>query len=164
MARERWVERSDRFRVVFRLLREVDRRKSAVAPAFLIYGPGAKPTPELEREFFAGMRLPNGTFKTTYDHRLDDLNAEINRHLPRDRSLRAKDVAVSSGISTVEWCDELSQAGIGFKMTATDILVRARLLDVRGDLRVLVDRDGRTLQVDVAGSRSARIKWAVASE
>jgi hypothetical protein len=119
-------------------------------PAVLIYGPDAAPTPQQEQQFFAGVRLPNGTFKTTSDRRLDDLNNAIGHHLPRRHPLRIKDVAVSSGISTLEWYQALTKAGIECEMTATDIWLHARLVEARG-FRVLLDQAGRILQIDVAG-------------
>lgn len=103
-----------------------------------------------EQRFFAGLRLPNGTFKITSDRRLDDLNEEIARHLPDRECLRIKDVAVSSGISTLEWCNSLTAMGVRFEMTATDRFVNASLIEARGGLSVLA-HDGVVLQIDVAG-------------
>src|ERR1700719_4541583 len=101
-------------------------------PAMAIWGPNAAPTPEMEEAFFEGIQLPDGTFKTTADHRLDDLNEAMLAHLPRRRPLRVKDVAVSSGISALEWYDMLRAHRIAFQMTATDMWLRARLVDARG--------------------------------
>lgn len=119
-------------------------------PAIAIYGPNAQPTPEMEQAFFNGILLPNGTFKTTSDHRLDDLNEAIMAHLPSRRPLRVKDVAVSSGISALEWYEMLQARSIAFEMTATDVRLRARLIKARG-FNVLLDESGEVLQLHVAG-------------
>lgn len=107
---------------------------------------------QMERDFFKTLGLPNGTFKTTYHRRLDDLNELVAEHLPADRPLQLMDVAVSSGVSTAEWTESLSKAGIDHHMLAGDILVDAFLISVGKHLRALVDRNGHTLQLDVAGN------------
>ena len=124
----------------------------ASVPAMAIYGPNAKPTPEMEQAFFTGVVLPNGTFKTTADRRLDDLNEAILAHLPERRPLRVKDVAVSSGISSLEWYEMLHAHDIACHMTATDWWLRARLIEARG-FNVLLSETGLILQLDIAGLR-----------
>lgn len=119
-------------------------------PAARLYRVGARPTPAMEEEFFQTIRLPNGTFKTTADRRLDDLNVLVSEHLPARRPLRVKDVAVSSGISTVEWHEALTRAGIASEVTATDLLVHARLVTIWPGIRFLLDRTRRVLQLDIA--------------
>ncbi|HEV7715516.1 MAG TPA: hypothetical protein VGO53_07965, partial [Steroidobacteraceae bacterium] len=66
----------------------------------------------LENIFFRSVGLPNGTWKTTAYRRLDDLNALVQPLLPTARPLDIMDVAVSSGVGTVEWIESLEQAGI----------------------------------------------------
>ncbi|MFN2567916.1 MAG: hypothetical protein ABR499_23245, partial [Gemmatimonadaceae bacterium] len=46
-----------------------------------------------ERAFFHSIRLKNGTFKTTYSHRLDAVNEVVNKVLPPNRPLEILDVA-----------------------------------------------------------------------
>ncbi len=107
----------------------------------------------LETPFFMALRLPaNGTYKTTYHRRFDDLNGLVLSHLPPKRPLQIMDVAVSSGISTAEWTTQLREAGVAHHMVAGDLVVRAFLIEVSRFFRVLVDRDARLLQVDVNGS------------
>ena len=81
----------------------------------------------LEDLFFRNIHLPNGTFKTTYRRRLDDLNALVRSHLPPRRPLDCMDVAVSSGVSTLEWIEFLAESGVQCRMTAGDAQVHAYL-------------------------------------
>jgi hypothetical protein len=106
---------------------------------------------QMEKDFFKTLGLPNGTVKTTYHRRLDDLNELVAEHLPADRPLQLMDVAVSSGVSTAEWTESLTNLGIEHHMLAGDLLVDAFLISVGRHLRALVDRNGHTLQLDVAG-------------
>ena len=105
----------------------------------------------LERYFFASIRLKNGTYKRTWSHRLDDLNDLVLRFIPPDRPLKVMDVAVSSGISTLEWMNHLEQAGIEHHMTAGDITLKAALVSIGKNLRVLADSTGYPLQFDIRG-------------
>lgn len=104
---------------------------------------GAEPTPEVERRFFAKLRLPNGTWKTTYPNRLDDLNEQLLDLLPRGHELELMDVGVSSGVSTVEWSDQLLANGLSHRLVAGDIHPDGRLLSRGGWLAVLFDGSGR---------------------
>ncbi len=106
---------------------------------------------ELEKVFFTTLGLPNRTYKTTYHRRLDDLNALVAGYLPAARPLEVMDVAVSSGISTVEWLDALQSAGIECQMTAGDLSVNAFLISLGHPMRMLVDRSGHPLQLEVRG-------------
>ena len=116
-----------------------------------IYGPSATPTPADEAAFFGGIRLANGTFKTTSEHRLDDLNALVASVIPERRPLRVKDVGISSGVTTVEWAEQLIAAGIDIEMTGTDLSLEARIADVGKGIRVLFDAHGVVLQTDLWG-------------
>ena len=104
-----------------------------------------------ERAFFRSIRLKNGTYKTTYSHRLDTLNEVVNTVLPAQQPLEIMDVAASSGVATLEWMDSLQRAGIDFRMTAGDLCVRAFLLSFGRFLNVLVDSTGYPLQFDILG-------------
>ncbi len=103
------------------------------------------------RAFFHSIALRNGTHKTTFAHRLDDLNAVVNTLLPAHRPLEVMDVAVSSGISTLEWMESLQAAGVECRMLAGDLTVHAFLLSMNRSLHILVDRTGYPLQFDILG-------------
>ncbi len=106
---------------------------------------------ELERKFFATIRQCNGTYKYTYEKRLDDLNSLVAGLLPPSRPLRLMDVAVSSGITTLDWVNSLDRLGIQYTMTAGDLNLRAYLLSFGRHLHVLVDGSGYPLQYDIFG-------------
>jgi len=113
----------------------------------------------LERSFFTSIRLKNGTYKTTHGRRLDDLNDLVSRCLPRGRRLDLMDVAVSSGITTVEWMSSLDRLGIEYHMTAGDLTLHAWLVSLGRHLHVLVDRDQHPLQYDVFGRAVPSPPW-----
>lgn len=78
--------------------------------------------PALEKRFFSRVLLPNGMFKTTDCHRLDDVNDAILPFIEKIREwpLEIMDVGASSGISTQEWSDHLSSRGIEARVIGTD--------------------------------------------
>jgi hypothetical protein len=100
-------------------------------------------TPEIERRLLTKLRLPNGTYKTTYQHRLDDINETLLAFLPSDRSLNIMDVGVSSGQSTVEWSDHLHEHGFPHRLVAGDLATEAWVIHWGAWLGVLFDRGGR---------------------
>lgn len=104
---------------------------------------GSDPSPDIERRFFAKLRLPNGTWKTTYPNRLDDVNRKLLEFLPADRDLDLMDVAISSGISTLEWSDQLLANGIGHRIVAGDIDPGGRLVTWGEWFAALFDSSGR---------------------
>jgi hypothetical protein len=107
----------------------------------------------LEERFFYSIELSNGTHKRTWAGRLDDVDQALLAVF-RKFDVTPKtflDVAVSSGVSTVSWCDALRQAGLRPSMTATDLTMTAYLIRLRDWLHVLVDKDGFPLQYDVCG-------------
>lgn len=106
--------------------------------------------PQLEDSFFHSLVLRNGTFKTTWHHRLDDLNVMVEPFLPSGKPLEILDVAVSSGISTVEWLEFLDRIGIECHMTAGDAVIDAFLVTA-GPLRGLFDRTWHLMQLEVRG-------------
>jgi hypothetical protein len=103
----------------------------------------------LEREFFSSLRLRNGTYKFTYARRLDDVNELLLPLLPAARPLEVMDVAVSSGISTLEWVQRLEGAGVAHRMVAGDLTVNAFLVSRGRHLHALVDDTGYPLQYEI---------------
>jgi hypothetical protein len=118
-------------------------RHNAYPSSLILYGQVGLKTPEIERHFFTKLRLPNGTHKTTYRHRLSDLNDTLLEYLPRDRPISLLDTAISSGISTVEWSDELRANGVQHRILGSDLCTEAWLTSWSTWLAVLSVADGR---------------------
>jgi hypothetical protein len=100
---------------------------------------------EAEQYFFGRLRLSNGTWKTTWQHRLDDVNALVQPLLPRGRRLAVMDVAVSSGVSAAEWSEYLARNGTDHLLTAGDLTVSAFLMTIGRVAAVLWQDDGHAL-------------------
>jgi hypothetical protein len=110
---------------------------------------------ESERAFFAGVRLPNGTYKTTASRRLDDVNRFAIAHLPTKRKLRLMDVAVSSGVATREFAAALDAAGFDYELLAGDLTIEADLIRLFDECYVLTDTAGHVLQYEIDGKAFA---------
>ena len=122
---------------------------------FLASGTSVEEQYALERQFFARVVLTNGTFKTTYPNRLDDINEAFFPHVVSlaDRPIRIMDVGASSGISTMEWYAYLSRSGIDCDVTGSDVTINASLLTFRFTSKVaaLVDSKGKMVHFDLFG-------------
>lgn len=104
---------------------------------------------EAERVFFSRLQLSNGTFKTTSERRLDDVNECVTKLLPCDLQLDIMDVAASSGVATAEWNDHLLAHGINHRMTAGDLEPEGVLLHIRRSAAILWQSDGHPLAFQV---------------
>jgi SAM-dependent methyltransferase len=118
-------------------------KQRRIPGSLAMYGGMGAATPEIERRFFTNLRLPNGTSKTTYRHRLDDLNERLLEFLPSNCCLTVMDVAISSGVSTLEWSDHLQAHGFQHKLVAGDLVTDGWLTSWGTSLAVLVDSSGR---------------------
>ena len=107
----------------------------------------------IEYEFFRRVVLPNGTFKTTVANRLDDLNQAALPHIARiaERPIKVLDVGISSGVSTLEWHDQLIAERITCDITGTDLTIYASLVSLARQLSVLIDGNRNILHMDVFG-------------
>lgn len=99
-----------------------------------------------------GLQLPNGTRKTTWPNRFSDLDAHCVQAL-RDRgeTLEVLDVAVSSGISTLELIRALTATGKSVSATATDLFIQGVLVTIAPGIRLLVDDDDNPIQWESLG-------------
>jgi hypothetical protein len=107
----------------------------------------------LEREFFGRVVLPNGTVKSTNANRMNDLNSAALPYVQRfsERPVQIMDVGISSGVSTVEWYEQLSDAGVVCELVATDLTVYASLLTLGSSFGALIDRHRNILHLDILG-------------
>jgi hypothetical protein len=107
---------------------------------------------DVETRFFRHLRLPNGTYKTTYADRLPDVDAAVCDLLaaerrPGDAPVRLLDVGVSSGMTTRELLEAMEARGIARQAVAVDISVNAYLHRAFGVVDLLADPQGRVLQI-----------------
>ena len=106
---------------------------------------------DVETRFFRLLRLPNGTYKTTYADRLPDVDAALCDLLLASGAptapVRLLDVGVSSGMTTLELLQAMEARGIPRHATAVDISVNAYLHRAFGVADLLVDPSGRVLQI-----------------
>ena len=109
--------------------------------------------PVIEAQFFNRLKMRNGTFKRTRAARFREIEEAFGPSLrERASSLNTVlDVAVSSGVTTVEFAEFLTSIGARYTLTATDLFIDAWLVTVARGVRVLADRDGWPLQYDVGG-------------
>ena len=103
---------------------------------------------KLEERFFRLIHLPNGTYKTTAVNRLSEIDTALCECLKdRPKELNILDVAVSSGVTSLELLDTLTQQGFNPHLTASDLSIHAVLSSLPFGIEVLRDSEGRILQV-----------------
>ncbi|MFZ0771037.1 MAG: class I SAM-dependent methyltransferase [Candidatus Sulfotelmatobacter sp.] len=124
---------------------------SLLANLFVPPGEAGAASPELQRNFFDCLRLKNGVYKTTYPHRLDDLNTRVADYLPASRPLRLLDVGISSGVSTLEWMDSLEAARIDYHMTGIDLTIDGLLVSFGDRLHAVLDGTKWPLLFEIDG-------------
>lgn len=113
---------------------------------------GRRLSASAERRAFARLRLPDGIFKTTARRRLTDVDAATAALLPhRHEPLSVIDTGASSGITSLELLEAITDAGHAATMTVTDLALRARRLQLGRGFGALVDSRGRVLQHIVLG-------------
>lgn len=126
-----------------------------VQEVFLTSGTSIEEQYALERQFFDRVALTNGTQKTTYPNRFDDVNEAFFPHFLRlaDRRIKIMDVGASSGLSTIEWYAYLSRSGIDCDITGTDLTIYVSLVTLRFTSKVaaLMDRNGNIVHFDLFG-------------
>jgi len=107
----------------------------------------------LEERFFCSLHMSNGVYKRTWAGRLGDVDQILITEFQRLDVVPKTflDVAVSSGVSTINWFESLQRAGLRPSMTATDLTMTVYLLRLFRWLHVLVEKEGFPLQYDVFG-------------
>ncbi len=112
---------------------------------------------QMEDNFFFRLRLPNGTKKTTYRHRLDDVALACNRLLSSTTTpLRLMDVGISSGVTTKEWMDILDGLDRPYCIDAIDLCLYGMIESLGEGFHILRDSSGQALQYEIWG-------WALAN-
>lgn len=106
---------------------------------------------KLEYEFFARLWFPNGTAKTTYPNRLNNINEWIQTFLPKTQPVQLMDVAVSTGITTLDWMNSLDRMGRPYHLVAGDAYLHAIRISFAKHFECLVDPSFRPLYFDWFG-------------
>ena len=98
------------------------------------------------------MVLPNGVVKTTWAHRLDDLNDFVYPFLqPVSHPIHLLDVAASSGVASCEWYEQLTKRGIDCSMVATDKVVHGSLFHAKPGIEALFDCEQNVIHLGILG-------------
>ena len=124
---------------------------SSLADLFINTDKPSESSQELERKLFDCLRLRNGVYKTTYAHRLDDLNAWVEKYLPAAEPLQLLDIAISSGTSTLEWVESLEEAKLDYHMTGNDLTTRGLLVSFGERLHAVLDHTRWPLLFEIDG-------------
>lgn len=107
----------------------------------------------VEADFYARLKMRNGTFKLTRPNRFqsveDAFAPEIERRASTIREVL--DVGVSTGVTTLDLDAMLAASGVTATLTATDLYIEAQIVDLAGGVRVLADSSGWPLQFDLFG-------------
>ena len=117
--------------------------------------PGGSSFPQmLEREFYRSIQTSNGSKKSTGLRRLDAMNdlffATLDRCQLAPRSVM--DIGISSGVTTLEWLREFDKRGLSVTMIATDLVMSVDLFAIGRHMRVLTEKNGHLLQIELFGS------------
>ncbi len=109
---------------------------------------------ELEREFYRSIKTSNGTKKSTALRRLDAMNDLFFVTLERCQLVPriAMDIGISSGVTTLEWLREFDKRGLPVTMIATDLVMSVDLYAIGRHMRVLTERNGHLLQIELFGN------------
>lgn len=109
--------------------------------------------PAAEEEFFASLRMRNGTYKTTFRNRFASIDRAIRELVDagRIRVDSVLDVAISSGTSTLELYEALGAPERPIQIVATDVTLSARLVKVFPGCFTLADDTGFPLRHDLFG-------------
>ncbi|HEY0778735.1 MAG TPA: hypothetical protein VGD56_12275 [Gemmatirosa sp.] len=113
---------------------------------FPVAGAAADPDASTETRFFRYLRLPNGTYKTTYPNRMPDVDAIVADALTPGTHVDVLDVGVSSGVTTLELIDTLEARGLEPDVVAVDLAISAFLRRISG-VDLLCDPTGQVLQI-----------------
>ncbi len=126
--------------------------KSTLPSAREVYFPDTVNSEEasamLEERFFRIIRLPNGTYKTTAADRLTEVDTALCQCLKdATKNLNILDVGISSGVTSLELLDALTQQGFQPHLTVSDLTIHTVLKRLPGGLDVLCDSKGHILQL-----------------
>lgn len=117
------------------------------------YALDAAQSEAIESDFYARLKMRNGTFKLTRPSRFKEAEAAFAPELAKraGRIREVLDVGVSTGITSLDLYRYLAGLGIDVALTATDLYIKAQIVDLAPGVRVLADGSGWPLQYEVGG-------------
>lgn len=128
------------------------RRYSGAHAAYSLMDVGENPSEGQIRAFediSITLRTSNGTFRTTFRQRFQDVDAAAMRWMERfyapESELEIQDRAVSTGLTSWEWAGRVFQKFPRCRFEASDILIELIELSRRGEAYIL-EPNGRPLQ------------------
>jgi hypothetical protein len=131
----------------------VRRRFSGSRVSYSLLEIGENPTKEqmqIFEDISFTLRTSNGTYRTTFRHRFQDVDTEtlgiLERFFPRQIELLVEDRAVSHGLTSVEWAQKLFPIFPNTKFEASDKLLYLIRLVLESDGTYIFEPEGRPLQ------------------
>lgn len=121
--------------------------------AYNLLAVGDHPSPE-DTQVFEDLsfvfRTANGTFRTSFRNRFQDINKVVLRHLQERFSpntvLRVQDRAVSHGLTSAEWILNLQPAFPQLTFEASDLMMELLELKLDSGEIYIAEKDGTALQ------------------
>lgn len=109
---------------------------------------------DTEAAFYGGLKMRNNTFKLTAASRFSQIEKAMLPHFEsRAGSIReVLDIGASTGITTVELADFLRRISARARVTATDLFIDARIVQLRPGVYVFADSSGWPLQYEFYGT------------
>lgn len=125
---------------------------------FLSEKPNGSGQSEDEFSFFSSIKLKNGVTKTTDRNRMREVDAWLYEFLPKNEVQKVLDVAISSGITTVELCELFDAKKTAYQVTAMDSDITAFLLIFPDNKSVLTDKFGNPIHFEMGGKGFGYVK------
>lgn len=130
-----------------------ERRFSGPSVAYNLLRVGDNPSEAEVRVFediSVTLRTSNGTFRTSFRNRFQDVDAAsivlLKRFFPLDSALRVEDRAVSHGLTSCEWAKGLLPVFPGAEVEASDLVLQLLELSTDGGEVFITEADGTPLQ------------------
>jgi len=130
-----------------------ERRFSGPSVAYNLLRVGDNPSEDQIRVFediSVTLRTSNGTFRTSFRNRFQDVDAAsiglLKRLFPVESAIRVEDRAASHGLTSCEWAERLLPVFPAAEVEASDLLLQLLELSVDGGETFITEADGTPLQ------------------
>jgi hypothetical protein len=130
-----------------------ERRFSGPSVAYNLLRVGDNPSEDQIKVFediSVTLRTSNGTFRTSFRNRFQDVDAAsiglLKRCFPEESAIRVEDRAASHGLTSCEWAKRLLPFFPVAEVEASDLLLQLLELSVDGGQMFITESDGTPLQ------------------